>query len=186
MRDDQPLAPVAVQAAADDNVEYEDQFITLPTPAGDAEVQIPQRPIYDALAQLSFTLCNGDGWAIGMPMIAWERLALGVDPYESYTYSTYEEVLVDLYVVAALCVPHGWWPVEVDDPQRPLVTNLEAWTFDEWNEHQRAAGYPAIDDPAASLKALAELIRNNPFASAQYEQKRTDGSWPDGAASPIS
>lgn len=117
MTDAQHLVPAATQPDTDE--ESPELFITLPARDDEEnEVQIPQRPIYDALAQLSLTLCNGDGWASNMPAIAWGRLALGVDRYESYTYSTYEEVLVDLYAVVALCVPHGWWPVEIHDPTR--------------------------------------------------------------------
>lgn len=161
-------------------VDADEVFITLPTRNGENEVQISRQPIYDALSQLSFTLCNGDGWASGMPTIAWQRLRDGVDPYESYTYSTYEEVLVDLYAVAAQCIPNGWWPVQIYDHARGLEKNLEAWTLDAWNDHQREHGYTTIDDPAAALDALAEEIRTDPRATAEYERKRAADALPAG------
>lgn len=167
-----------------DGTTVDHPLITLPAGDDGDEVQISGRAIYDALAQLSFTLCNGDGWSIDMPAIAWQRLADGIDPYESFIYSTYEEVLVDLYVVAALCVPHGWWPVEADDPiggGRPV---LEAWTIDEWNDFQGENGYATIGDPAAALAGLAELIRSNPRSIMAYERKRTAGLLPAGITAP--
>lgn len=168
--------PDVVRAAQP--VDAEEVFLTLPTGDDGVEVQISQRPIYEALSQLSFTLCNGDGWAGSMPAIAWYHFAEGIDPYESYIYSTYEEVLVDLYVVAALCVPHGWWPVELDDPELGWGPHLRAWTLDEWNDHQRCRGYLTIPDPSAALDALAESIAANPAAVAEWERKRAAGAIP--------
>lgn len=158
-------------------------FITLPN-EDDGEVQISARPIYAALAQLSFTLCNGDGWSNDIPAIAWQHLAEGIDPYESFTYSRYEEVLVDLYVVASLCVPNGWWPVETDDPVGGGRPVLEAWTLAEWNEFQRENGYLTIDDPASALAGLAALIRENPRAVMEYERKQMADSIPAGVTGP--
>jgi len=181
MTDGRPTAvPDVVRTA--ESVEADEVFITLPTRDDDDEVQISRRPIYDALAQLSYSLCNGDGWAIDMPAIAWERLALGIDPDQTYTYSTHEEVLVDLYAMAALCVPNGWWPVEIDDPERGWGPHLEAWTFDEWNDCLRQRGSLTIDDPVAALEALAGVILNNPRAAAEYERRRTAGMLPVGVA----
>lgn len=171
-----PEAVVTEQAVAEDE---EVRYIRVPPVDGGQEVLVPARPLYDALAQLSFTLHNGNGWTSNIEAIAWYHLGAGIDPFEDYIYSTYEEVLVDLYVVAALCIPYGWWPVEADEEDlQPWMSGLQAVSWQDWNQSRREQGYLVIDDPGEALQILAAKICGNPAVLAEYERKCREGLLP--------
>lgn len=180
-----PGLPSALGPAEGATVEAEDaRYIRVPPADGGEVVLVPARPLYDALAQLSFTMHNGNGWTSNIEAIAWCHLGDGIDPFQDYTYSTYEEVLVDLYVVAALCVPYGWWPIEADEEDlRSWMSGLQAVSLHEWNQSQREQGYVVIDDPAEALQILAATICEDPYALAEYERKSREELLPKGLLS---